>query len=221
MKTRVLRSMLFVVMMLAVLLGLSTAQAQTTNTWIQPDGGTYNWSDGANWQDNNIANGTDVTALFNVTPGADQTATLDTAVTLGGLSLDWSNRNLTIDGAETLTLDVTSGTPTIDVTSGRWITISSQISGTDGLRKDGAGGLLLDSDGNDFAGGVIINAGRLNATSDADLDPIRKAFRMGSSVFRVRSSGAVEFLISCCRWSPAGRVPRWACLWPDFDAPVL
>ena len=145
MKTQVLRGMLFIVMLLAVLFGFSSAQAQTTNTWIQPDGGTHNWSDSANWQDNNVANGTDVTALFNVTPGGDQTATLDTAVILGGLSLEWSNRNLTISGTNALTLDVTTNTPILDVNSGRILNMNAELAGSDGLQLQGGGRLDINA----------------------------------------------------------------------------
>ncbi len=154
-------------MMLAA--GAGSVRAQTTNTWTQPDGGTFDWSDSANWQDNDVADGTDVTALFNVTPGGDQTATLDTAVTLGGLSLDWSNRNLTISGTNALTLDVTSGTPTISVNnSGRTLTISNVIAGTDGLNKTGAGTLTFAS-ANSYSGGTVIGGGTLSAVADARL----------------------------------------------------
>ncbi len=139
----------------------------TDGIWTQPGAGTYTWSDGANWLGNNVANGTDANALFNVTPGGDQTVNLDTAVTLGGLSLEWTDRRLTIAGPETLTLDVTSGTPIINVDSGRRVTINTVLAGSDGLQLEGGGRLNLgglSGFNNTLTGGVTVIGGIVEAT---------------------------------------------------------
>ncbi len=147
-------------------LAISSASAQD-GTWTQT--GTdnpYNWSDIANWLDDDVANGIDATATFSNTPSGNQIINLDTAVTLGSLSITWGNRSLNIEGSEILTLASNSGIPSVSTT--RPLTISSQISGSDGLQKDGNGVLLLNGT-NDYTGGTVITAGRLNALNDAAL----------------------------------------------------
>jgi len=62
-------------------------------------------------------------------------------------------------------LDRTAGVPTIDVTqTGRTLTISSQISGNDGLQKNGAGALILGGN-NTFTGGINLSAGTIQYDS--------------------------------------------------------
>jgi autotransporter-associated beta strand protein len=148
-------------------LAISSASAQTNGTWTQPTTGTYNWSDVGNWLNDNVAGGIDATATFNVTPTNNQTINLDTAVTLGGLSLEWTNRSLTIAGPETLTLDTTSGIPTISVNSGRTLSINTVLAGSDGLLVQGGGRLTLrglDNDNpNTLTGGVTVIGGIVEA----------------------------------------------------------
>ncbi len=155
MKTLVLRRMLFIVLLLAVLFGFSSAQAQTTYAWTQTDAGTHNWNDSANWQFNTVANGTDANATFHVDPSGNQTVNLDAAVTLGGLSLEWSNYNLNIGGPGTLTLNVTSGTPMINVDSGRTLNMNAVLAGSDGIQLQGGGTLNIFADVN-LTGGLTI-----------------------------------------------------------------
>lgn len=58
--------------------------------------------------------------------------------------LTTASNNLTISGANILTLDRTTGAPIIDVTqTSRTLFISSQISSADGLQKNGTGILSL------------------------------------------------------------------------------
>ncbi len=107
----------------------------------------------------NTANFTGVNIL------ADRVITLDSARTIGNITFTdatSSSNNLSISGANILTLDRTDATkPTINVTqSGRTLTISSQISGNDGLLKSGTGDLVLGGN-NNFTGGFDISAGRI------------------------------------------------------------
>jgi len=150
-------------------IAISSASAQS-GTWTQPTSGTYDWSDDANWLNGDVAGGTDATATFSATynPGGNQTINLDTAVTLGGLSLEWTtNRTLTIVGPNTLTLDTTSGTPTINVNSGRTLNINTVLTGSDGLLFEGGGRLnlrALDNDNpNTLTGGVTVIGGIVSA----------------------------------------------------------
>ena len=123
-----------------------------TGTW---DISTTNWdytpglADPVAWNNSNLD-----TAILGSTAG---TISLGEAVTAGGLT---SSADYTIQGANTLTLDVTSGAPVVNVTSGT-LTINSKISGSDGLQKDSGGTLRLGNNSNDFTGGVTLNAGDL------------------------------------------------------------
>ncbi len=136
-------------------------------TWL---GNSGNWSDNTAlptsvWSGGTIADGADFTAFFTgVDIAVDQAITLDTARTIGNITFTdatTASNNLTISGANTLTLDVTTGSPVINVTN-QALTISSVIDGTDGLLKDGAGSLSLQG-ANIFTGGLTIRNGTVNA----------------------------------------------------------
>lgn len=131
------------------------------------------WSSADTWTGGIIADGTDFTGFFtgaNIT--ADRIINLDTNRTIGNITFTdatTASNNLTISGANILTLDRTSGTPIINVTqAGRTLTISSQISGADGLQKNGAGILSL-SGSNDYTGPTIIQGGILDISNNTAL----------------------------------------------------
>ncbi len=132
-------------------------------TWIQTTAGPFNWGDGANWSGGTVASGADRTANFtaNITP--DQTVTLEAPRTIGGITFTdstTSSNNLTLSGTNTLTLSRSFDNPVINVTqSGRTLTISCPIAGSNGLQKNGAGKLILSNTANTYTGGTIINGG--------------------------------------------------------------
>lgn len=147
----------------------SSAVAQATSgTWDTNLSG--DWTDVLNWLgDTAYAEGADNTATFGNFITADTVINLDTSITIGNITASDATHTYTISGTSVLTLDKTTGVPVIDVTtSGRTLVISSQISGTDGLQKNGAGILRLTGT-NDFTGGITIAEGRLIAGSDAAL----------------------------------------------------
>jgi autotransporter-associated beta strand protein len=140
-------------------------------TWIQSTAGPFNWGESLNWSSGTVAAGADRTASFTPNITAAQAVNLDSARTIGNITFtDSSNasHDLTISGANTLTLARTSGVPTINVTqSGRKLSISSKISGTNGLKKDGAGTLALIGT-NDYSGGTVISSGSVNLGTNSD-----------------------------------------------------
>ncbi|MBI1338501.1 MAG: hypothetical protein GC164_16280 [Phycisphaera sp.] len=149
--------------LIMALMGDSSVFAATA-TWLGTSGA---WSNGGIWSGGSPADGTDSTANFTgVNISADQTITLnDIGRTIGNITftdLTTASNNLTISGSNILTLDRTGVNvtkPVIDVTqSGRTLTISAQISGDDGLQKNGAGALVL-SGNNLYSGGTTISAG--------------------------------------------------------------
>jgi autotransporter-associated beta strand protein len=159
-----------VVAMLVVSLGLN-ARADN-GTWTNLVGGS--WANSANWSGNTIANGADSTADFstlNITLA--RTVTLDGSRIIGNLSFsdagstyyDWT---LATGSAGPLTLEVSSGSPTITVVN-RAATISAVLDGTSGLTKAGAGILTL-SGVNTYTGDTIINAGTLVVTNSGAIN---------------------------------------------------
>lgn len=157
-------------------------------TWIQSTAGPFNWSDSVNWNAGTVAAGADRTASFTPNITAAQVVNLDTARTIGNITFTDSataSHDLTISGANTLTLSRSSGVPVIDITqSGRTLTISAQVSGSNGLRKNGAGVLILGAAANNYTGETVINGGVLQANSLAVLG--------GSTVIRFNGNGELR-----------------------------
>jgi len=150
----------------------TTPKAQAANlywdaTGAVVTGGTGNWdTTSAFWS--TTAAGSDAaarsftaddTAFFTGTAG---TATLTEPITIGGLV--FSGSDFTITG-NTLTLDVSSGAPSISISNGNIATISSIVAGSDGLTKTGNGVLRLTNGGNSYTGVTTISAGSLVITS--------------------------------------------------------
>jgi fibronectin-binding autotransporter adhesin len=153
-----------VILVMAGLVG--TAQAQS-GTWTNAAAGSYNWGTSGNWSGGTIADGTDNTAIFSSSLTANQVINLDAARTIGNITNSTGgNFTRAISGANTLTLDRTSGIPTIDVAASRTLIISNSIAGNDGIQVTGAGTLTL-AGANSFTGGVFINGGTLNLPSGA------------------------------------------------------
>ena len=139
------------------LLAVSSAHA-ASGTWDTDSLG--NWTDITKWLgDAAYATDADSTAIFGNYITAARTINLNAPITIGNITASDTTHDYTISGANILTLDRTTDVPTIDVTtSGRTLTISSQIAGTDGLKKNGAGTLTL-SGANTYSGGTTVSAG--------------------------------------------------------------
>jgi autotransporter-associated beta strand protein len=139
----------------------ATPAIAVDGTW-NPDAGG-NWSLGTNWVSSTIADGTDGTANFVRNITATRTVTVDTPRTIGNLvftdattaSNDWV---LAGTAANPLTLDVTTGTPTINVTN-RTATVSAILAGNDGLARGLGSGVLVLSGANTYSGATSIGAG--------------------------------------------------------------
>ena len=122
-------------------------------TWLGNDG---NWNATGTWSGGTIADGIGFTANFTgVDITANRTITLAANRTIGNISftdLTTASNNLLITGANTLTLDVSTGVPQITV-SNQTLSINSVIAGNEGFNKSGAGTLTL-SGNNTFSGNV-------------------------------------------------------------------
>jgi autotransporter-associated beta strand protein len=139
----------------ALLIAALPGQAQT-GTWSQATGGTYTWSNTANWTGGVIADGANNTANFttaNLT--GPITVNLDTNRTIGALVFDNPTNTFswTIGGASILTLsNSAAGGPTIAVNASDLVsTISTTVAGTQGFTKTGSG--ILNLTGNNTVTG--------------------------------------------------------------------
>lgn len=152
-------------------LGLANGIWNTTTT-------NQTWSTAASWLNSGIASGASLTAGFNALDiTADTTARLDSSRTIGNLIFgdtatatagSWILDN---NGNSANVLTLAGVTPTINVGTlgtNKLVTISTNLAGTSGLLKSGAGILSLTGT-NTFTGGVNVAAGTLRFSSDAAL----------------------------------------------------
>ncbi len=152
------------VMIVAVTLAITSRALATSGTWTDTTSGGL-WSTMGDWSGGSIANGTDGIADFstlNIT--SDDTVHLDSSRTIGQLKFGDTtpSNNWILDSnglPNSLFLGVTSGSPTIAVSSGM-ATIDVGLGGTQGLTKSGVGALIL-GDGNTLTGSIAISAGTL------------------------------------------------------------
>jgi autotransporter-associated beta strand protein len=137
-------------------------------TWTADANGI--WTTDSNWSGTNRAYGKDKTANFTGDLTGDRTVTLGSNRRIGNIVFTdaTSSNNLTISG-NTLTLDVSSGAPVIDVTQAdRTLTINSVVAGTNGLTKQAAGTLTLGGT-NTYTGATTITGGTLVLASTGSI----------------------------------------------------
>lgn len=128
----------------AAQLGVSIVHAADTDgTWTKNATGTQNWNDPLNWSGGNVADGIGFSAFLSNVITADRTITLDTARTIGNIYAQDTTHNFTISGANTLTLDASSGQSILSVVSGRTLNLGTALTVHDGIDKQGAGNLNI------------------------------------------------------------------------------
>jgi autotransporter-associated beta strand protein len=144
-----------------------SAFAQTNGNWTG-GGASGIWGGIGNWESNNIATGANSTATFNNSYGTyanPYNIIVNTDRVIGNINFTGTLYDISIDlqtATRSLTLDVTSGAPTITVaTANRTLTITAPIEGSDGLTKAGAGTLRLTGS-NTYTGNTTISAGILS-----------------------------------------------------------
>ena len=128
----------------AVLLvaGITPLVATAQSTWL-PTSGSTAWTTGTAWSNGIIPSAVDAVAVF---PAAAPTILLDdTTVTIGTINQTTVSGNVVIGttgaaGSSTdwIDLAVSSGVPIINVTGGN-LYMYAQLSGSQGLRKNGSG----------------------------------------------------------------------------------
>ncbi len=134
-----------------------------TGTWTANLDG--NWSDTTKWASATPADGAGFTANFTANITAARIVTLDSARTIGNVVFTdstTSSNDLAVSGGNLLTLDAGVGlTPSINVTqAGRRLRFNSQLGGTQGFAKSGAGILELNvNNAATLSGNIAIDAG--------------------------------------------------------------
>jgi len=189
---------------ITVVVGLLVGVAQAdSGTWLQTDAGPFDWGASTNWTSETVASGAQNTATFSSSLTANQIVNLDAARTIGNILFSSTgNFGLLISGANTLTLDTTSGTPTIDVATNRTLTISATISGNDGLKKNGAGALTLSA-ANSYSGTTTLSAGTLQLGNASSMGTSNLTMTSGTTL-QLRNDSDTTFNVPFA--TPAGAV---------------
>ena len=125
-------------------------------TWNLPGSGT--WYDTASWTPGVIPNDVDQTANFHGGLTANAVVGVDGPKTVSKIDFDNSTYSYTIQGIDAITLMTSSGTPTINVTSGSH-TISAPLAGYQGLSITGSGKLTLSGANDSLYGDTQIGTG--------------------------------------------------------------
>ncbi|MDY0169807.1 MAG: autotransporter-associated beta strand repeat-containing protein [Thermoguttaceae bacterium] len=131
-----------------------------------------NWDDAGNWRDGQVAGGAGAFATFSLVDlSADRTVTIDSTPTIGhvrfgDVDATGGPHHWTLAGSGALNLANTDGQPIIDVVNGR-TNIGVPLTGNDGLAKQGAGTLVLQTPAG-YSGPTTIREGTVElATPNA------------------------------------------------------
>ena len=175
---------------LAIVLAASQSRAQTTETWNAATSG--DWTDASDWNPMTVPNngnpvsGDTYNAVISAT-GAAYTITLDSDITVTGLTLSSANATLLQTSGSTFTAgasataaSITAGTYEIDdgTLSGSFLNV-----GTNGIVSVGANGsATLDSTALNGAGTLILNANAVLTAQNGTAIGANISFRGASAL---------------------------------------
>ncbi|MEI7901902.1 MAG: glycine-rich domain-containing protein, partial [bacterium] len=139
-----------------------TADILPAAVWTNPAAGS--WAASGNWQSGLVGSGANLAAAFRtLTLGGAGTVALNGARIIGNLLFgDQGNAHgwtLGTGSNGPLTLAVSSGSPTVNVTN-QTLEISAVLTGSQGLTKTGAGTLILSAT-NTYSGATAVSGGTL------------------------------------------------------------
>jgi fibronectin-binding autotransporter adhesin len=130
------RAVRFALLMIA---GLTPVVASAQSTWL-PTSGTTPWTTGTAWSNGIIPSAVDAVTVF---PAAGPTILLDdTTVTVGTISQTVSGNVVignTAVGTDWIDLAVSTGVPIVNVATNGNLYMYAQLSGSQGLQKNGPG----------------------------------------------------------------------------------
>lgn len=155
---------------LPVSLALVPAVRALDGAWNADAGGNWNTATTTNWTGAVVAEGADFTATFSANITSARTVTLTAPLTIGNLSFTDTTSafftwTLAQTGSSVLTLQTTSGTPTVTVGASTTAIISGLLGGNQGLAKAGSGRLVLSGNNattGGFTGPITVSAGTLD-----------------------------------------------------------
>ncbi|MCC5848245.1 MAG: PEP-CTERM sorting domain-containing protein [Verrucomicrobia bacterium] len=184
-----LRSLLAATALSAVLaLSFQNRALAQDGVWTVDANG--NWSVTTNWLDGIVADGADNIADFStINILSNRTVTLDGNRTIG--TMLWGDtvgaQAWILSGANTLTLETTSGTPTIHNTTQLTIGSTTTLAGSGGLLKTGGGVLVLNS-ASTLTGTATIRDGNLYMWGGAGLANITDVVVEGGGSIRLQNN---------------------------------
>src|SRR3954451_15558416 len=107
-------------------------------TWINTSGGFQSWTTAGDWSGGTIAGGIDATANFTANITADQTVQTQAPRTVGFVNVSDSNNSNNYVFSGDLTLNVTSGTASINVSNAGQRTVFDRVLAVAGIGGAGA-----------------------------------------------------------------------------------
>ncbi len=168
----------------------------STAVWTNTAGGV--WPVPVNWNVGAVGNGSGVTADFStlILP-AVTTVTLSGPETIGTLLFEDQGNSYgwILNGAGPLTVDAGVTVPSI-VVSNQSVTISTPITGTNGLAISGTGGLMLSSANNSFTGNLTISGVSLTNTTVAGTTTSDLGAKVAGRSVTVNSNATLNFTIN-------------------------
>jgi fibronectin-binding autotransporter adhesin len=188
--------------------------AQTNGIWSATTGGS--WGTDTNWTGLQIAGGVSGSANFTSSITGIQVVTLDGDRTIGAIRLGSGGGanifSLQMGTSGTLTLQTSSGSPSIDIQTSRSGIIGASLAGTQGFVKSGSGTLYLG--GNSiYTGTTTANLGTLELTTPNSFGASgagNETVVNGNAPARVRIGGttstAESFIISGTGASNVGAI---------------
>lgn len=125
--------MKWTLLILMLLLPVSTIAVD--GTWTNNASG--NWSAAGSWSNSIVADGTDGMAYLANRISTARTISNDTARTIGSIYAQDTGENYTIGGTNVLSIDVSSGLPTLSALPGRTLTVTCPVDLYDGFYSTG------------------------------------------------------------------------------------
>lgn len=201
------------------LLGLALAHpviAQTTLYWDRVNGsgagtgatlnGTWDTATTSNWNSNSSGSGSRTTytsgsdAVFSAGTSASGYAyTITVSGTQSASSISIKEGTVTFSGGTAINLS--DGTPDFTVASGLTTNVSTDITGTNGLNKLGAGTLVLDTSDKSYTGTTTISAGTLDLAFNQNFSTVALAggtLKLSSATtnitdFNITANSTIDF----------------------------
>ena len=167
-----------------------------TAIWTNTAGG--GWSIPGNWNVGAVGNGSGVKADFStLTLPAVTTVAMSGPETIGTLLFEDQGNSYgwILSGAGPLTVDAGATVPSI-VVSNQSVTISTPITGTNGLAVAGTGGLMLSSGSSSFTGNLTISGVSVTNTTGAGSTTSDLGAKVAGRSITVNSNATLNFTVN-------------------------